>query len=420
MLDCLSIFTESPSPVVFLVSVCRLPTADLLSRLIKTPFPSLKFQSSQSLSISGTTETLKRKVGGDEARRFLEKIAKQVQPIMHKHKWRVKVLSEMCPKNPRLLGLNVGHGLHVKLRLRKPNTDWDFYPFDHVLDTMLHELCHNAIGPHNAGFYKLWDELRKECEELMSKGISGSGDGFDLPENRARQGPSERRLQDDIWCGLEEVIEEEESRAQMQQNVTSSSSAKTHQKRSPHSESSFVDLTSSPKSNKRSRHEYDDLEKTCIDLTSSDIHESSSGWECMMCTLLNPVLAPVCELCGTHKPKSVEDKYKTWSCKFCTLENNVTLEKCGACGQWRYSYGQPIATPSPNVENRHPSLDANFILIFSILSFGLLMLTVDCCILVCLSSGLKLNCGTLTDTLIHEFFGVMYVCLVLHLMTHEN
>lgn len=43
------------------------------------------------------------------------------------------------------------------------------------------------------------------------------------------------------------------------------------------------------------------------------------------------VLAPVCELCGTHKPKYVEDNYKTWSCKLCTLENNVTLEKYGAC-----------------------------------------------------------------------------------------
>lgn len=194
----------------------------------------------------------------------------------------------------------------------------------------------------------------------MSKGISGSGDGFDLPgrrlggfshqpplsslrrtalaaaENRARQGPSgpkrvggdksimsaltptqaaamaaERRLQDDIWCGLEEIVEEEESRAQVQhaQNVTSSSSDKTNQKRGPHSESCFVDLTSSPTSNKRSRHEFDDLERTCIDLTSSasastggcdnDIHESSSGWECMMCTLLNPVrtvLNPSCSV----------------------------------------------------------------------------------------------------------------------------
>ncbi|PPS11338.1 hypothetical protein GOBAR_AA09304 [Gossypium barbadense] len=91
---------------------------------------------------------------------------------------------------------------------------------------MLHELCHNTHGPHNASFCKLWDELRKnhispsnerfwrvrikslinvtggsqdvpiygftvkhylcgkgrtyECEELMSKGITGTGEGFDL------------------------------------------------------------------------------------------------------------------------------------------------------------------------------------------------------------------------------------------------
>lgn len=391
--------------------------------------------------------TLKRKVGGDEARRFLEKIAKQVQPIMRKHKWRVKVLSEMCPKNPRLLGLNVGHGLHVKLRLRRPNTDWDFYPFDEVLDTMLHELCHNAIGPHNVSFYKLWDDLRKECEQLMSEGISGSGGGFDLPgrrlggfsrqpplsslrqtallaaENRKRQGillPSgpkrlggdksimsaltpvqaaamaaERRLQDDIWCGLEEVVEEEESSAgvpQEHQNIRNSASSSVlgadtnakSQKRScqetnglpsqccdGHSGPYFVDLTDVPSvsndisTNKRSRQtEKDanmpsphDFEKSCIDLTGdastsnqkTGCATKSSGWECVMCTLLNPPLAPICELCGTHKPKAMEDKYKAWSCKFCTLENNVKLEKCGACGQWRYSYGQPIATPSPNV-----------------------------------------------------------------------
>lgn len=396
--------------------------------------------------------TLKRKVGGDEARKFLEKIAKQVQPIMRKHKWRVKVLSEMCPKNPRLLGLNVCRGVHVKLRLRRPNTDWDWYPFDEVLDTMLHELCHNAISPHNAAFYKLWDELRKECEQLISEGISGSGVGFDLPgrhlggfsrqpplsslrqtallaaENRKRQGlllPSgpkrlggdksvmsaltpvqaaamaaERRLQDDIWCGLEEIVEEEESGTgavpQEHQNLRNSASSSglgadttaKSQKRSRqetndlpsqccdgHSEPYFVDLTdfsSVPNglsTNKRSRQtEKDanmpsnsshDFEKSCIDLTGDDdastsnrkteCDTKSSGWECMTCTLLNPTLAPICELCGTHKPKAIEDKYKAWSCKFCTLENSVKLEKCGACGQWRYSYGQSIATPSPNV-----------------------------------------------------------------------
>ncbi|KAL6202847.1 hypothetical protein ACLB2K_026551 [Fragaria x ananassa] len=196
---------------------------------------------------------LKRKDRQDEATKMLDRIAKQVQPIMRNHKWRVKLLSEMCPTNPRLLGLNVNRGVHVKLRLRRPNRDLDFYPFDQVLDTMLHELCHNVHGPHDAKFYKLWDELRKECEELMAKGVTGTAEGFDLPGRRLGSvthqpplsslrktalaaaeksavlgslmpsGPkrlggdrsmmaalspvqaaamaAERRLQDDIWCG---------------------------------------------------------------------------------------------------------------------------------------------------------------------------------------------------------------------------
>ncbi|PPE00470.1 hypothetical protein GOBAR_DD02483 [Gossypium barbadense] len=130
-------------------------------------------------------KALKRKPGEEAAKIILEKIAKQVQPIMRKHKWRVKLLSEFCPNNPALLGLNVGAGIHVKLRLRRPNRDWDFYPFDQVLDTMLHELCHNAHGPHNASFYKLWDELRKilECEDqIIKKALLGvTGGSQDVP-----------------------------------------------------------------------------------------------------------------------------------------------------------------------------------------------------------------------------------------------
>ncbi|RDX63242.1 hypothetical protein CR513_58352, partial [Mucuna pruriens] len=226
---------------------------------------------------------LKRKPSTDEATKMLEKIAKQVQPIMRKHNWRVKLLSEfwylatpftcLFPNNPRLLGLNVGGGIHVKLRLRRPNRDLDFYPFNQVLDTMLHELCHNAHGPHNANFYKLWDELRKECEELMSKGITGAGEGFDLPGRRlggySRQPPlpslrktalaaaekraqlgsllpsgpnrlggdsvimkalspvqaaamaAERRLQDDIWCGSQscENLDHEDDDYEVVKNI---------------------------------------------------------------------------------------------------------------------------------------------------------------------------------------------------------
>lgn len=39
-------------------------------------------------------KTLKRKPKEEEARKILDRIANQVQPIMRKHNWRVKVLSE--------------------------------------------------------------------------------------------------------------------------------------------------------------------------------------------------------------------------------------------------------------------------------------------------------------------------------------
>ncbi|GAY47683.1 hypothetical protein CUMW_106200 [Citrus unshiu] len=123
------------------------------------------------------TEALGRS-GEGEAKRMLDRIAKQVQPIMRNHKWKVKLLSEMHSKNA--LGLNLGAGVHIKLLLRKLNRDREFLPFHEVLCTMLHELCHNDIAPHDAKFYKLWEELREECDELRSKGITGVG-SFDRP-----------------------------------------------------------------------------------------------------------------------------------------------------------------------------------------------------------------------------------------------
>ncbi|PIN11784.1 Protein involved in sister chromatid separation and/or segregation [Handroanthus impetiginosus] len=307
-----------------------------------------------------------KKVREDEAREILEKVAKQVQPIMRKRKWKVRLLSEFCPTNPALLGLNVGGGSEVKLRLRRPNKEWDFFPYEQILDTMLHELCHNEHGPHNADFYNLLDEIRKECEELMAKGISGTGQGFDLPgrrlggyshqpplyslrqkalaaaQNRAQRetllphGPkrlggdsnikavlspiqaaamaAERRLQDDLWCGSKSSESEGSS------------------------ESSEVSVAFGDRSTQNS----------VMDSTSTGGQKDDSLWQCNTCTLLNRQLALTCEACGTPKSKSIGDKkLKLWSCKFCTLDNNSETERCIACGEWRYSYGPPISTPGP-------------------------------------------------------------------------
>ncbi|KAK9281268.1 hypothetical protein L1049_004164 [Liquidambar formosana] len=316
-----------------------------------------------------------KKVGEDNARKILETVAKQVQPIMRKRRWKVKILSEFCPSNPSLLGLNIGGGAEIKLRLRRPNKEWDFFPYNQILNTMLHELCHNEYGPHNSDFYNLLDEIRKECEELMAKGITGTGQGFDLPgrrlggishqpplsllrqnalaaaENRERRGallPSgpkriggdsnimtalspiqaaamaaERRLHDDLWCGSKNL----ESNTNVQGTIGSSIGPSERSKASTFSNDRSIQ-TSSPS------------------MPDQETVDDRAMWQCNMCTLLNQPLAPICEACGTLKHKEVA-KFKGWSCKFCTLDNSVKLDRCLACGEWRFAYGPPVSTRGP-------------------------------------------------------------------------
>ena len=95
------------------------------------------------------------------------------------------------PRSPRLLGLNVGKGIEVKLRLRRDGRDLDFIPYEEVLDTMLHELCHSERGPHDAQFYKLWDELRKVrgllCILMFRQGVLCTSGGITLAYSTPRQ-----------------------------------------------------------------------------------------------------------------------------------------------------------------------------------------------------------------------------------------
>lgn len=362
---------------------------------------------------------MKTKPIQEEARKFLEKIAAQVQPIMQKHNWKVKLLSEFCQQN--LLGLNIGGGQHVKLRLRSYYSDEEFFPFHEVLDTMLHELCHNVHGPHDASFYRLWDELRRECEDLVRKGISGTGKGFDLPGRRLGgikpqpplsflretvlaaaetrvfpllpSGPkriggdssmmaaltpmqaaamaAERRYRDNIWCGSESYDASENAEENNNQHslnrVHSSKNSRgfgssdgqilnviSRKRRrglndiasslsnNGHSKSNFVDLTTDANFEaSRENLSSDTAPRSVCGGNPTRGTEDCSMWECGTCTLLNPQLAPMCELCSSKKPKDVDGEQKFWSCKFCTLDNVLEMERCEACGEWRYSRVPP-------------------------------------------------------------------------------
>lgn len=343
-----------------------------------------------------------------EARSLLLNIAKQVQPIMRKRKWRVMLLSEFYPRNPSLLGLNIGAGQEIRIRLRKPGREWEFLPYEALVGTMLHELTHNEHGPHDAKFYKLLDEITKECEDLMAKGISGTGQGFDAPgkrlggyvhnppssnmrqsaltaaEKRARMGammPSgprrlggdsvimqalspiqaaamaaERRSRDDLWCAAPDTLGEDGTRnAQVRENAVPADHGT--QVQNDASGSAAIGENAS-----KSALPFNTIPRTSGPSTNTANHKpnaveglrpipsltelSMSTWECGVCTLFNPPLAMICGACSAARS---EKKTKTWSCKFCTLENSAGLDKCAVCNQWRYSYGPPAAAITPHV-----------------------------------------------------------------------
>lgn len=60
-------------------------------------------------------------------------------------------------------GLNIGGGggstKEIKIRLIEFECKDQYLPYEAILGTMLHELCHNEFGPHNADFYRLLDDI---------------------------------------------------------------------------------------------------------------------------------------------------------------------------------------------------------------------------------------------------------------------
>jgi hypothetical protein len=156
---------------------------------------------------------------------LLHAAAWAVEPVQRSRGWAVGALLEFVPANPGLLvrawwgrrrrqkneavparpsrraphqppsptppqGLNIGGGggraACIKLRLRRGRGSSELLPFDDVVHTLLHELAHCARGPHDATFYALLDALVQECDAHRSRGVGGTGAGFDSrPAGRA-------------------------------------------------------------------------------------------------------------------------------------------------------------------------------------------------------------------------------------------
>ncbi|PHH83990.1 hypothetical protein CDD83_2679 [Cordyceps sp. RAO-2017] len=112
----------------------------------------------------------------DEAREMLEFAASLVKPIMRARGWRIGGLGEFAPSDGTLYGYNINHGEEVHLRLRwSVNPRWQFLSMHNVVETLLHELCHNAYHGHDPEFSALYSQLRAEMDGLIDNGYRGEG-----------------------------------------------------------------------------------------------------------------------------------------------------------------------------------------------------------------------------------------------------
>jgi hypothetical protein len=122
-----------------------------------------------------TITQLKRRPRSEEALFVLHQVASLVKPVMKACGLKVGILCEFFPKDGRLLGLNVNHGVKICLRLRPASDVNSFLPVESIIGTMLHELTHNKFGPHDNKFYAYLDEMTVQMERVIAGGYTGEG-----------------------------------------------------------------------------------------------------------------------------------------------------------------------------------------------------------------------------------------------------
>lgn len=119
----------------------------------------------------GSISTLPGYADARDARRCLRAVARHpgVLAVMKKNGWFCPVLSELAPDGKVgvdpvcVLGLNVNSGAEIKLRIRTDD-ERGFRKFGVIMETVYHELAHNAISEHSAAFYALVSALKREGE----------------------------------------------------------------------------------------------------------------------------------------------------------------------------------------------------------------------------------------------------------------
>jgi hypothetical protein len=109
------------------------------------------------------------------AEKLLTKLATDpaIVQIMRARRFKVATLCELDPLDADieqfkkgegdkcLLGWNKNYGERIALRLRT-NDLQGFRRYDDIVTTLIHELSHNVVGPHNNAFWTLFNQLKED------------------------------------------------------------------------------------------------------------------------------------------------------------------------------------------------------------------------------------------------------------------
>jgi hypothetical protein len=129
--------------------------------------------SSQSSFGFGRIETLPFLPDESKARGILTQLANDpgVKACMAKHKWNVGSLAELYPEGNVgetavcVMGLNRNKGQQILLRIRTDDLK-GFRKTPSIREVLYHELAHNVHSEHNADFFQLMRQIKKECLEM--------------------------------------------------------------------------------------------------------------------------------------------------------------------------------------------------------------------------------------------------------------
>lgn len=241
----------------------------------------------------------------NKIKELLVRASTQVIPIMRKRCWHVDLLTEFSPHQHNLLGLNVRHGDHCTIKIKCQKKSKSLYDYQHILGTLLHELCHIVHGPHNKAFYALLDQLYRETETGQAPDVLGPSCGRKL--STTTHNPTNRYQARDKALA---AVEKRQQINQLMSKPTKLGGIKS-------------DLTPKQASAQAALKRVND-DQSCggVIIEPSKKKKSPNQWNCKQCTYINQSTTN-CELCGTLR--------YSWSCSACTAKNELFKITCSIC-----------------------------------------------------------------------------------------